>query len=104
MEIFLITERSIVLNLKTQIFDKLQLKQLSSMFLQVNSTVLVVFLTIPTVFKIFKIQEKSMYQSFFIFQNISKTRYVFKNCGHSLSLPITSDIQKSRNINYVYLS
>ena len=35
------------------------------------------------VLKIFRIQEKPAYRSFFIIQNISKTTNVFANHGHS---------------------
>ena len=41
------------------------------------------FLTVPAIFKIFRIQEKPTYRSFFIVQNISNTINVFKNRGYS---------------------
>ena len=61
----------------------------SDIFLTVAGTsitykeVPIVSTTMPTVLKIFKIQENLTYKVFFTFQNISKTTNVFKNCGHS---------------------
>ena len=67
--------------LKTEIFDELQLKQISLNipgFLQVISArynvkaELAGFLTVPVVLKIFRIQDEHAYSSFLIAQNISK--------------------------------
>ena len=48
-----------------------------------QKTIPTVFSILSTVLKIFRTQEKPVCRSFFIFQNISKTTNVFKNCGNS---------------------
>ena len=59
----------------------------------------------PAVLKIFWIQEKPAYKSFFIFQNISKTTNVFKNHGGCFfKLHDTLDIYKKKNQKQVIMA
>ena len=92
MEIITITEKPVVLYLKSQFLGKPQHNSISPNvpnFLQINNTWYNLknrprtFLTKPAVLKIFKIQEKPAFRSFFIFQSISENTNVFKNHRHS---------------------
>ena len=63
----------------------------------------------PAVLKIFWIQEKPAYKSFFIFQNISKTTNVLKNHGQCFfklhdALDIYKKKKKKKNKKQVIMS